>query len=360
MKKIVFACGAFLLLAVSCKKNIIEPVLHSPSGITGFTVNSSNIVLTNANDSVSVAQFKWTAPNYSITTPITYTVLIDQPSDTSGANAWGNAMKYTIATDSLSVSWLGVDFNKLLIQLGLTPGVASPIVVRLKADVNQSNGTASTVPTLNSDLAMTVTPYKIILIYPKLYVAGDFLVPNWTQINQSGWILASVKSNSTYEGYVNFPNSSNLFKLCSELDWNGTNYGYGTSGTTMSPTGGNLYFGGPGYCRVSVDVTALTIQYTPTSWVVAGDFNSWSNTANPMTFNPTTNQWVATGVHLTAGGQFKFVGDSGWNNCYGEDAKGNFVFGNGSIGNITVAATGTYTVTLDLSQAAGNYNFSVK
>ena len=358
MKKIVFACLAFLILAVSCKKDLNEPVLHSPSGINGFTVNSSNIVLTNANDSVSVAQFKWTAPNYSITTPITYTVLIDQPADTSGANAWGNAMKATIATDSLNISWLGVDFNKLLIQLGLTPGVASPIVVRLKADVNQSNGTTSTVPTLNSDLAMTVTPYKIILIYPKLYVAGDFLVPNWTQINQPGWILASIKSNSTYEGYVNFPNASNLFKLCNEPDWNGISYGYGTSGTTMSPTGGNLYFGGPGYCRVSVDVTALTISYTSTSWYVAGDFNNWNTTANPMTFNPATNTWTASGLSLSAGTNFKFLSNNDWNNQYGLDSKGNLLLGN-SAGNIPITKAGT-TITLDLSQGAGNYGYSVK
>ncbi len=41
-------------------------------------------------------------------------------------------------------------------------------------------------------------------------------------------------------------------------------------------TAGNCYFGGPGYCKVAVDVSALTISYTPTSWAVAGDFNSWS------------------------------------------------------------------------------------
>ena len=93
---------------------------------------------------------------------------------------------------------------------------------------------------------------------------------------------------------------------------------------------------------------------------MAGDFNSWTLGANTMTFNATTNQWVATNVSMTAGNQWKFVGDNGWNNCFGSDSKGNFVFGNGSIGNFTVKTTGTYTVTLDLSQGAGNYTYSVK
>lgn len=364
MKYIYTACLALTLLIVSagCKKDITQPVLHSPAAVSGFTAAASTIILSPANDSVSVAIFKWPALSYGVSVPVTYTLLIDQPSDTGGTSGWANAMKTTIATDSLNKSWLGTDFNHLVNQLGLTPGVASPIVVRLKADVTQSNGSASAVPTLYSDIAMTVTPYKIIIVYPKLYVAGDFLTPTWTQKDQPGWILASAKSNGSYEGYVNFPSASNNFKLCTQLSWNGTNYGWGGSATTISGSGsaGNCWFGQVAYCRVVADVNALTINYTPTNWVVAGTLNNWSITANKMTFNPTTNQWVATGVNLTAGDTFKFVGDSGWNDCFGEDTKGNFIFGNGSIGNITATKTGTFTVTLDLSQGAGNYTFSVK
>jgi len=347
------------MILAGCKKDLVEPVLHSPSSLTGFTVNSNTVVLSNANDSTIVAAFKWPVSNYGLSVPVTYTLLIDQPSDTSGANAWSNAMKITIATDSLNKSWLGTDFNKLVNQLGLTPGLASPIVVRLTSDVNQSNGTTSVVPTLTSDIAMTVTPYKIVLIYPKLYLAGDFLVPNWTQKDQPGWILASVKSNGSYEGYVNFPGASNNFKLCTQLDWNGTNYGWGTSATTISGSGsaGNCWYGQAAYARVTADVNALTISYTPTNWTIAGDFNSWSTTANPMTFDPTTNVWTATGITLSPNTGFKFVGDPGWVTNFGADAKGNLAYG---AGNIPVTKSGTFTVTLDLSQGAGNYTWSLK
>lgn len=355
--------GFVFALAAGCKKDpALTTTLHSPAGLSGFSVSSNQLVLSAANDSQTVATFSWQAPNYGYPASVTYTLLIDQPADTSGASGWANAIKVNVPTGSLTQAWLGTDFNKMMNQLGLPFGAASPVVVRLKADVNQSTGTASTVPTLYSDIPLTVTAYKIVLIYPKLYVAGDFLNPTWTQKDQPGWILASVKSDGSYEGYVNFPNASNKFKLCTQVSWNGTNYGWGGSATTISGSGtaGNCYFGGPGYCRVVADVNALTISYTPTSWAVAGAFNSWSLTANPMTFNATTNQWTATGVNMTAGDQFKFVGDTGWNDCFGEDAKGNFIFGNGSIGNIKAAKTGTFTVVLDLSQGAGNYTFSVK
>ena len=362
MKKIFAAIALFTMLLAACNKNITEPVLHSPSGVNAFAVSTNNVALSSTNDSSTVAVFSWQSSTYAVNVPVTYTLQIDQPSDTSGATGWSNAINTTITTDSLTRSWLGTDFNRLLNLLGLPDGTPSTIVARLKMDITQSNGLASTVPTLYSTVSMTVTPYKIVLIYPKLYVAGDFLTPTWTQLDQPGWVLASVLSNGVYEGYVNFANAANQFKLCSELSWNGNYYGLGASQTQMGPgaTSGNLWYNGPAYARVVADVNQNTINYTTTSWVVAGDFNSWSITANPMTFNPATNVWTATGVQMTAGNQWKFVGDSGWNNCYGLDSKGNFVFGNGSVGNFTVTKSGTYTVTLDLSQGAGNYTYSVQ
>jgi len=362
MKKIYnlfFLVSALGLLLSSCKRDLVNPVLKTPSGITGFAVSSSQVVLSGANDSATVAKFSWQQPNYGYSAASTYTLLFDVPSDTSGANAWANATKLNIATDSLQKSWLGTDLNKMLNQMGLPFGTASTIVVRLKADVNQSTGAVSTVPSLNAVLSMTVTPYKVVLIFPKLYVAGDFLVPNWTQIDQGGWILASAKSDENYEGYVNFVNAGNSFKLCTQPNWNGTNYGWGGTATTLSGAGnaGNCYSGGPGYYKVNADVKGLTITYTLTKWVLAGDFNSWSLTANPMSFNAATNQWTATGVSLTAGTGYKFVGDGNWTTSFGADTKGNLSY---SGGNITVAKTGNFTVTLDLSGGAGNYAYTVK
>lgn len=360
-KKIVHLLFVFglLALAAGCKRDIPNPTLVSPSGVNGFTVSNNTIVFSASNDSTNVAIFSWQAANYGVSIPVTYTLLIDQPSDTAGATGWGGAISTTIAIDSLNKSFLGTDLNHILNLLGLADGVASTIVVKLKQDVIQSNGSASTVPTLSSVISMTVTPYHVVLIYPKLYVAGDFLTPNWTQINQPGWILASVLSNGIYEGYVNMPNANNDFKLCTELDWNGTNYGWGGSASTLSASGsaGNCWNPGPGYFKVDADVNGLTIQYANTNWAIAGDFNGWSTSANPMTFNTTTNQWTATGISLTAGQGWKFVGDAGWVNNFGVDSKGNLSY-NGP--NIAVAKTGTYTVTLDLSQGAGNYTYTLQ
>lgn len=333
-------------------------MLHAPASVNGFTATSSQIVLSSANDSTTVTKFSWNAADYGFSAVLTYTLLFDVPSDTSGATGWANAMKVTIATDSVSKSWLGTDLNHIVNQLGLDPGVASSIVVRLKIDANQSTGAASTVPSLFADLPLTVTPYHVQVVYPKLYVAGDFLNPTWTQKDQPGWVLASAKRNTAYEGYVNFPNTDNNFKLSAEADWNGLNYGWGGSLTKMDPTNnGNLYYHGPGYARVQADVGDLSISVTPAQFTIAGDFNSWNNTATPMTFDPATNLWTATGVSMTTGDKYKFEGNTSWTMEFGLDTKGNLV---ASGGNIIATKTGTFTVTLDLSQAAGNYVYSVK
>ena len=217
MKKIsnlLYVTLFLALLGSSCKKDLEQTTLKSPASVPGFTASTSQLVLSNTNDSVTAVSFAWQAPNYGYTAATTYTLLFDTPADTSGTTAWGNAIKVNIATNSLRTAYLGTDFNKLLNQLGLSFGTASSIVVRLKADVNQSAGAASTVPSIYSDLSMTVTPYKIVLVYPKLYVAGDFLNPTWTQLDQPGWVLASVKSDENYEGYVNFPNAGkNTLKI---------------------------------------------------------------------------------------------------------------------------------------------------
>jgi hypothetical protein len=356
-KFLLISATAFLFY--SCKKDEVQAVLTMPGSIPSFTSSVSQVVLSKTNDSVNVVTFKWQAPDYGYKSIVSYTLVFDNPTDTSGTNAWGNAIKISAAVNSTQLSLLGTDFNHILNLLGLPFGSASNLAVRLKADLNQSTGAASVVSSLYSVLGMTVTPYKVILIYPKLYVAGDFLTPTWTQIDQGGWILASVKNDGYYEGYVNFPNANNNFKLCTQASWNGTNYGWGGTATTLSGAGnaGNCYFAGPGYCKVAADVIALTISYVKTKWMLSGDFNSWSTSATPMTFNATTNQWTATGISLTAGTGFKFLGDPGWATSYGVDSKGNL---SGSGGNIPVTKTGTYTITLDLSGGAGNYSFSLK
>src|SRR5258705_9059707 len=104
MRKILSVFVLAALLAAGCKKDEVRAVLHSPASITGFTSSSTQVVLSSANDSTTVTSFSWQAADYGYSSAVTYTLLFDVPSDTSGATGWANAVKVTIPTGSLQNS----------------------------------------------------------------------------------------------------------------------------------------------------------------------------------------------------------------------------------------------------------------
>jgi hypothetical protein len=196
----------------------------------------------------------------------------------------------------------------------------------------------------------TVTP---VTVFSQLYVPGDY----------QGWApgtapaLASPKNDNTYEGYVNVPSGGTYeFKITSEPDWNGTNYGDGGNGT-LSTSGGNLKFPGAGYYKINVDLTANTYAITPASvWGVIGSFagSGWGSDVD-MTYNAGDNDWTAT-VTLAAGDEFKFRANHDWGLNYGDKNADGSLEVNGD--NIKGWPAGTYSVTLYLS-SAGFYTYKL-
>jgi hypothetical protein len=368
MKKLlnnILVVSMLTCVLYACKKDMTQAVITPPASITGFTTSASQLVLSSATDSSNVVTFKWPALNYGVKVIATYSLQFDVPSDTTGTNAWGNAKNITVASDTQK-TFLGTDFNALLAaQMGLPTGTASTIVVRLQSAINQSTGTSSIIPNLYSIVSLVVTPYKAVVIYPALLVRGG---NSWhTPITRTnGFLLTSVKYDGVYEGYLNLTNpdgwGGDAFQLISTTD--GKVYGYGSSSTTMSIGGNNLWLTpSPNYMRVIADINALTINYTPVKFFISGDDNSWSTSATPMKFNSATNQWVATNVTLTTGKVFVFTSNGAYDISFKVDAKGNLIFAGSPtwLGtNIPISKTGTYTVTLDLSGGADNYTYSVK
>lgn len=195
-----------------------------------------------------------------------------------------------------------------------------------------------------------------------LYVAGDY----------QGWNpgtapkLASPDANGVYEGYVNVPAGGTYeFKLTSQPDWNGTNYGDGGGGT-ISTSGGNLVFpAGGGYYKINVNTNDNTWSATPvTTWGLIGSFagSSWGSDV-AMTYNAGDNNWTGT-ITVADGDQFKFRGNQDWGLNLGEtqDQLGKLRQDGDNIGdpakNYAVPA-GTYTITLYLNNP-GYYTYKIQ
>ncbi|WEK21036.1 MAG: SusE domain-containing protein [Candidatus Pedobacter colombiensis] len=358
----------FLIVSfAACKKDSVKSIIVPPAnGTQAFSSSVSTVVLSAATDAAKVVTFSFKAADYGVKVVPTYTLQFDVPADTVGPNAWANAINVKLPVDSLKKTYLGADFNALLsVQLMLPTGVNSTLVVRLKTDVNQNSGIASTVKPIYSTLKMTVNPYKSTVEYPALLVKGGNSWKTPTE-RTNGFLLASAKFNAKYEGYLNLPNADgwggDAFQLISTKD--AKVYGWGTNANTLSVGGGNLWLTpSPAYMKVNADLDLLTITYTAVKFFISGDDNNWSTSATPMVYNSASKTWIAANVALTAGKTIVFTANGSYDISYKVDNKGSLVFAGaptwGGI-NIPVAKTGVFTVTLDLSAGDGNYTYSIK
>ena len=363
-----------VVLVSSCKKEASQNIITMPSATTlAFKSSVSAVTLTEGVATSKVVTFSFNAPDYGVKVVPTYTLQFDIPADTSGANPWGNAIDVKLSGDSLHRTFLGSELNTILAaQLLLPTGVNSTIVVRLKTDVNpQSAGAPTTVKSLYSVVKMTVNPYRSYIEYPALLVQGG---NSWKTptVRTNGYLLASSKFNSKYEGYLNLPNADgwngDAFKLISTSD--AKVYGYGTSATTIAlGASGALWLApAPNYMKVNVDLDAMTIAYTPVRFYVSGDDNRWSTTSTPMVYNSATGVWIASNVTLTAGKTFQFTSNGNYDISYKLDKVSKALAFAGApnwpndlvVENIPVTKTGVFTVTLDVSGGEGNYTYSVK
>ncbi len=182
---------------------------------------------------------------------------------------------------------------------------------------------------------------------------GEMNLTLYVPGSHQGWSPADAPTvynrnyDMKYEGYVNF-SAGDAFKFTSQKDWNGINYGDGGSGVLSTDGGaGNLTVSEAGYYRLTADLSGSPYTYTAvkTDWGLIGDatLGGWDD-STPMTYDATTKLWTVT-TTLTAGKAFKFRANNNWDINLGGDIN-NLSYGGD---NIAVTETGTYIVTLDLS-----------
>lgn len=243
-------------------------------------------------------------------------------------------------------SVLNYDLNQKLLPMEFDPTKPDPIALefRVMTTINQYLD-----PVYSPVVAQTITPYFVKIVYPILFVPGDY--QGWNPADSSTTI-ASVKSDGQYEGYIWFPADNVLFKYCQGNSWT-TNWG-DTGGTgTLVPNGENIKAGPKGYYKLNVNLPNLTHKFLKTDWSIIGDATSggW-NTDTPMAYDSVAKVWKVT-ANLTAAG-LKFRANQSWDLNYGDDGKKNGTCKEGG-DNIAVPSDGNYTITLNLSQPIYKY-----
>jgi hypothetical protein len=357
----LFFSAVILGAMAACEKTGEQLVLKEgvfPSG--ALTASASGVVLSAVNDDSTVVTFQWPAVDYGKNPVVTYTLQLDMPSDTAGDSGWRKAKSFT-AGSSLSYSFTGKDLNNLLNGMGFAPGTADQVAVRVRSDVDQYNGSASTVPAAYSQtLLIEVTPYGLNLYVPGAYQGWD---------PATAPVIAPVAGKpGLYEGYVNIAGSGlQYFKYTSAPDWNHINYGDGGGGTfSTDGAAAGLSVPDGGYYELTANLDNNTWTATKTTWSIIGDATPGGWGADtPMSYDPATQVWTVT-TDMKAAGSFKFRANDAWVIDFGVDNAGRLTYADNpffgytaGLSNLTVPSDGNYTITLDL-HVSGKYTYTLK
>lgn len=183
------------------------------------------------------------------------------------------------------------------------------------------------------------------------FVVGEF--SGWSQTN--GQRLYSIAGKPAQGWIVLNGQGANGWKISTQEDWNGTNYGPGeeaaAEATTMllSTDGGapNItQYAGFSY-EVLFDASALTLTIlnTVNTWSLVGTFNEWG--ANPdiaMTLSTEDGMdYLVATATWDAGTEFKIRANTDWAINYGDAGAGDGTLSAGG-GNIKVEEAGEYEV----------------
>jgi len=284
-----------------------------------------------------IINFNFTSADYGYSAAVTNTLQIDVAADN-----WAKPVTYIFAANTLTTGYSTADFNALLLKLGLTADTSSPVEVRIVHSIS-----ANVAPVYSNVLTVTATPFNLTSY---LWVPGAYQGWNPSVASQ----LVSPTSNGIYSGIINFTGTDLTFKITSEADWNGTNYGAGTTDGTISSSGGNLTAPADGGFLVGVNLKTNTITFTP-QWSIIGDATpgGWSTDTN-MLFNSNDNTWYVTANLVSNGSNaIKFRFNNAWTINLG--GSGGTLSQDGANINVPATAAGgdSYKVTLD--PAANTY-----
>lgn len=350
MKRIYYILITLIgLFTISSCTEEIDPVIDSydfKAPVFDATLPGSAMVLTKATENNVIRTFAWTRAYFGYQSAVTYTLQFDKA---------GNNFKAPLdvaVTNGLTKPMTVAELNTKLLTLGLAHSRASVFEARVVATCSPL------VETLYSaKISFTVTPYEVVIIYPAIYVPGNYqaasgYTSDWSPDKAPA--LYSLKGDNRYEGYVNFANAGGMYKFTKDQNWT-TNWGDDAGNGKLNPNGKDIPSAGPGYYKINVNLNTLAYTVIKTDWGVIGDATptGWDSDTK-LTYNIATKQWTTT-LNLKSGG-LKFRANSDWALNYGDNA-GNFTLQeNGA--NISIAAAGNYTITLDFSKA--NYTYNLK
>ncbi|MDN3667904.1 SusE domain-containing protein [Echinicola jeungdonensis] len=322
--------GLALLMAWSCT-DALDPVIKSdPSAPVLMTPSSGTSLTLTSEQEMEEVSFEFEEVDYGFSAAVTYTVQMDLV-----GNGFAEPLNVVMTSKSPAKINYG-DFNQKLLTKGLSPGEASEVEFRVRSRVSPDVDDE-----FSETITMNLTPYKVALEFPKLYIPGDY--QGWNPANENT-VIYDDNGDQVYEGFVHILGGSGAFKVNEEPNWD-INYGDDGADGTLDANGDDIVAEGVGTFELTVDLANKTFSIAdPLYWGIIGDATAggWDS-STPLEFDPEENVLTLT-TDLTAG-LMKFRANDAWDNNYGDDDGDGVLEAGGA--DISVDEAGSYTITMD-------------
>lgn len=353
MKKILFYILSIFLF-ISCKKEGSQAVL---SGFQdgALTATATQLTLSqSAKDSV-VLQLMWDAGKLSVSNGYSVEESLLQTTVQYALDADFSNIKKEVAVTSSAISYTTAVLNNLVIGFGLTAGESGNLYVRLKTTL-----AANTSSKYSNVLTLKITPYEAGSDAAYLYMAS-------TDLTSFPWKLCARNKDGKYDGFVKVDQWYNFLLTNEESNSASVIYGsYPADGNqyvlSAASDRWNLWTSNGGYLYIAANTNTLTWSETVVnSLSVVGDFNSWSTTATPMTYDAVNKVWTAT-ITTTSAEQWgiKVLVNQSWSWFFGtSDEAGVCTLYTADANGFPYTKVGTYTLKLDLSDPQ-KFKYSVE
>jgi len=301
----IFINKIFFLLAISIFLGSCEEqdlTVLNPNATTVATLSASDVVLEKSNIGQDALTVTWTKPDFGFSAAESYQLLIDLAGgDFSSASvtSTGRELSYTFETEEL---------NKVLISLGIEPGTATALQVKVKAILSSSTS-------INSDVnALMATSYADALDLSSPWGIVGSAFNDWGATPDAPFYKVQGSPN-VYVAYVTLLDGE--WKIRTDNDWD-VNYGDDGDDGSLEAGGANIPATAGTY-KVVFDEAALTYTIEAYTWGLVGDAttNGWDGPDMPLSYDPFTDTWRAQ-VKL-GDGEFKVRLNNDWGTNYGDD-----------------------------------------
>jgi hypothetical protein len=204
-------------------------------GVLLINPTANDIVLSKATKDQTAISFSWNVSDYSIDTPLQYTLEIDT-SDGDFSNP------ETEVTESTELSMTHSRLNTIALTKDLITDVKSEIKVRLKTALNYG-----ALPSYSKIETIAVTPYEDLTVaLPSsgdIYIQGDAVPSNWTDPIPDTQKMTKTLNKPIFTITIELTGNKNIAFLSSNQFWG--NPAYKGLVEDQTTTGGSFTENGP-------------------------------------------------------------------------------------------------------------------